>query len=117
MTSESEFVASTGLVLHAIGTALDATIDGDDADLDWALNDGVLTIDCGAQGKLIVNRHLPNREIWIAARSGGFHFRADGGVWRDTRSGEELGAALSRLLKLQASIGVALPPLAAPLTE
>lgn len=113
MTSESGFVANTAQVLQAIGAALDASIDAGDADLDWSLNDGVLAIDCGDQGKLIVNRHLPNREIWIAARSGGFHFRADDGVWRDTRTGEELGAALARLLMGQAGIGVALPPLAA----
>ena len=45
--------------------------------LDWSLNDGILEIDCGDGGKIIVNRHVPNREIWVAARSGGFHFRAE----------------------------------------
>src|SRR5437762_8968380 len=39
--------------------------------------------------KLIINRHVPNRELWVAARAGGFHFRADGGIWRDTRSRSE----------------------------
>jgi CyaY protein len=113
MLSESEFVASSTRVLNAIGGALDSAIDDADADLDWSLNDGVLTIDCGARGKLIVNRHVPNRELWIAAKSGGFHFRADGGVWRDTRSGEEFALALTRLLQEQAGIGVALPALPA----
>ena len=32
----------------------------------------------------------------MAARAGGYHYRwADGGAWRDTRSGEEFFAALS----------------------
>jgi CyaY protein len=73
----------------------------------------VLTIDCGRDGKLIVNRHVPNREIWVAAKSGGFHFRAAGGAWRDSRGGEELGAALTRLLRDQAGTTIdlaALPP-------
>ena len=74
------------------------------------LNDGILEIECEDGSKLIVNRHVPNREIWVAARSGGFHFRASGGRWRDTRSGEELGAALTALLQAQA--GVALTDLA-----
>ncbi|HKW81453.1 MAG TPA: iron donor protein CyaY [Casimicrobiaceae bacterium] len=109
MSSESEFVAGADAVLAAIAAALDAG----DADVDWALNDGVLTIDCGAGGRLIVNRHLPNREIWVAAKSGGFHFRAAGGAWRDSRGGEELGAALERLLREQAGIAVDLPALSA----
>ncbi len=113
MTSESEFVAVTDRVLAAMGTALDAAIDSSDADLDWSLNDGVLSIDCGAGGKLVVNRHVPNREIWVAARSGGFHFHHDAGSWRDTRSGEELGAALSRLLRLQAQLAIVFPALPA----
>lgn len=116
MSSESEFSARADAVLAAIGAALDTASDAGDADLDWALNDGVLTIDCGRNGKLIVNRHVPNREIWVAAKSGGFHFRAAGEAWRDSRGGEELGAALMRLLRDQAGTTVdlaALPPPAA----
>src|ERR1700686_3010157 len=111
MTSEAEFAAVADRVLAEIGAALDAAIDSSDADLDWSLNDGVLSIDCGAGGKLVVNRHVPNREMWVAARSGGFHFRPDAGSWGDTRSGEELGAALTALLQLQANVAIALPVL------
>jgi CyaY protein len=100
--SESEFVALTDRVLGAVGAAIDAGGD----DLDWSENDGVLTIECPDGSRIIVNRHLPNRELWVAARSGGLHFRIDGGGWRDTRSGEELAAALSRLLELQAGVAI-----------
>jgi len=113
MSSESEFSARADAVLAAIGAALDSS-DAGDVDLDWALNDGVLTIDCGRGGKLIVNRHVPNREIWVAAKSGGFHFRAAGGAWRDSRSGDELGAALVRLLREQAGMTLDLPALPSP---
>ena len=58
-----------------IGAALDAALDTSDADVDWSFNDGILEIDCGDGGKLIVNRHVPNREIWVAARSGGVSFQ------------------------------------------
>jgi CyaY protein len=113
ISSESTFSARADAVLAAVGAALDAAGDASDADLDWSLNDGVLTIDCGHDGKLIVNRHVPNREIWVAAKSGGFHFRAAGGAWRDSRGGEELGATLTRLLRDQAGATIdlaALPP-------
>ena len=111
MSEDSDFSALADRVLQAIGAALDAA----DADVDWTLNDGVLTIDCGANGKLIVNRHVPSREIWVAAKSGGFHFRAQDNVWRDTRNASALGAALSGLLRAQAAVEVDFGGLPAPL--
>jgi CyaY protein len=110
LQDESAFVALTERVLAAIGAALDAAESGD---LDWSKNDGVLTVDCGTGGRIIVNRHVPNRELWVAAKSGGFHFRAEAGAWKDTRSGEELSVALRRLLQEQGGAAVRLPPLPA----
>jgi CyaY protein len=108
MQDESAFLALTDRILDTIGAALDAAESGD---VDWSENDGVLTVDCGAGGRIIVNRHIPNREIWVAAKSGGFHFRAEGGAWKDSRGGEELGAVLQRLLQQQAAARVDFPPL------
>ncbi len=114
MTTDSEFMAATDHVLAAIGAALDAALADSDVDLDWNLNDGILEIECEDGSKLIVNRHLPNREIWVAAKSGGFHFSPRDGTWRDTRSGSSLAAALTELLRSQAGLAVALPPLPVP---
>jgi CyaY protein len=71
---------------------------------------GVLELEFADGGRMIVNRHAAAREIWVAARSGGFHFRHDGGAWRDTRDGTELFAALSRLMSAQCGSPVRLPP-------
>lgn len=108
MATDSEFIASADVLLGRIGAALDDAMDASDADVDWSLNDGILEIDCGPRGKLIVNRHVANREIWVAARSGGFHFRAQDGGWVDTRSGEKLDALLTRILRDQAGLEVQL---------
>jgi CyaY protein len=113
MISESDFVAAADATLDAIGAALDDALSRSDADLDWSVNDGILEIDCEDGGKVIVNRHVPNRELWIAARAGGYHFRAQDGRWVDTRSGEEIAVALARLLKAQAGLDVTLPALRA----
>jgi CyaY protein len=110
---ESAFVAAADATLHRIGLALDAAVETSGADLDWSLNDGVLTIECADASRIIVNRHVPSREIWIAAKSGGFHFRAADGRWRDTRGSDELGAMLARLLKTQANAVVRMPNLPA----
>jgi len=107
MQDESAFTALTGRVLDAIGHALDAA---DSDEIDWSENDGVLTIECPG-GHIIVNRHVPNRELWIAARSGGFHFRAGVDGWKDTRSGEDLRAAMQRVLQEQGAGSIEIPEL------
>ena len=94
--NETEFEAQAGAALGAIERALEAT------ELDFELKGvGVLEIEFDDGSKIIVNRHAAAREIWVAARAGGFHFRWDGAAWRDTRDGAELFAALSRLVSEQ----------------
>ena len=95
---ESEFEARAAAVLEAIERALEGA--GVEADFELK-GGGILEIEFDDDSKMIVNRHGAAREIWVAARSGGFHFRWDGAAWRDTRSGEELLAALSELLSRQ----------------
>lgn len=94
--SESEFEAAADAALEALERALEQT------ELDFELKPGgVLEIEFDDGSKVIVNRHGAAREIWVAARSGGFHYRWDGSAWRDTRSGAELFAALSELASQQ----------------
>lgn len=97
--NESEFNALADAVLERIEAGLEAA----DADLDFSMvAAGVLEIEFADRSKIIVNRHAAAQEVWVAARSGGFHFRWDGSTWRDTRDGRELMAALSQLLSSQA---------------
>lgn len=105
--NEAEFLSRSEQALRAIEQALEAS----GVDADFELKDaGVLEIEFADGSKLIVNRHAAAREIWLAARSGGFHFRWDGAVWRDTRDNTELFAALSRVASLQAGQPVNLVP-------
>jgi CyaY protein len=113
MTSEQNFLVAADATLAAIGAALDVALLESDTDVDWTLRDGILTIECQDGGKIIVNRHVPNREIWVAARSGGYHFRGGGDAWMDTRSGNSLQPFLTRLLADEADLAVdlsRLPP-------
>ena len=97
--NETEFDRVANAALQEIERRLEAC----GADLDFELKEGgVLEVEFADGSKLIVNRHAAAREIWLAARSGGFHFRWDGAAWRDTRDGSELFAALSRVASEQA---------------
>jgi len=101
--TESEFNTLAETALTRLEAALENAADAQDIDLDWeAKPGGVLELEFADGSKMIVNRHAAAQEIWVAARSGGFHFRHDAGLWIDTRSGEELFAALSRLASQQA---------------
>ncbi|MBS1129184.1 MAG: Frataxin-like protein [Proteobacteria bacterium] len=96
---DSEFNALAEQALARIDAALEAC----DADLDFELAPGgVLEIEFADRSKIIVNRHSVAKEIWVAARAGGFHFRWDGASWRDTRDNAELMEKLSMLASRQA---------------
>ncbi|MGE4447658.1 MAG: iron donor protein CyaY [Azospira sp.] len=83
--------------------AIEAGLENSGADVDFELGaGGVLEVEFADGSKMIINRHGAAREIWVAARSGGFHFRPDNGNWIDTRDGAELFAKLERLLAEQA---------------
>ncbi len=82
------------------------TLDNADAVDDVELNQGVLEITCGDGSKIIVNRHAPTQEIWVAAKSGGYHFRREEGGWVDTRSGEALADAMTRVVREQTGLAV-----------
>jgi len=77
--------------------AIEAHLEAADADFEFAAG-SVLQVEREDGSKIIINKQAAAHEIWVAARSGGFHYRWDGDAWRDTRSGEELLAAVSRLL-------------------
>ncbi|MBI2315655.1 MAG: iron donor protein CyaY [Betaproteobacteria bacterium] len=105
--NESDFNAAADLALAALARALEAS--GAQCDCEFR-GDGVLEIEFEDRGRIIVNRHSAAKEIWVAARSGGFHFRPSGGQWVNTRDGTEFFAALSRLISENGGGAVVLRP-------
>jgi CyaY protein len=95
--TETEFNRQVDAVLLKIESALDAC----DSNLDYETVGGILEIECEDGSKIIINRQTPNREIWVAAKSGGFHFKREKDQWIDTRNTKELSKALSDIIFLQ----------------
>jgi CyaY protein len=96
--SQPDFDALADAALEQIQRALETS--GVDIDVE-AKADGLIELEFEDGSKMVINRHRAAREIWVAARAGGFHFRWDGTAWRDTRNGTELFAALSKLVSAQ----------------
>ena len=105
---ESEFVTLADQALADIENALEAC----GADIDIELQPGgVIELCFEDDSKVIINRHVAAQEIWIAARSGGFHFRpAEGGQWVNTREAGDLYAMLSRVVSEESGAPVTVSP-------
>ena len=104
--NETEFNALAEATLDAIESAVEAT----GADIEAARTGNVLSLELGDGSKVVVNSQAPMRQIWVAAKSGGFHYARQGDQWRDTRDGGELFAALSRILSTQGGEPLVLSP-------
>lgn len=80
-----------------------------DSDFDYELKPGgVIELEFSGGSKIIINRHTAAREIWVAARSGGFHFKLDGDMWVNTRDGTRLHELLERCMSEQAGEAIVL---------
>jgi CyaY protein len=95
---ESEFMRMAEQTLREIDSRIEAS--GIDADCEFR-GTGVLEIEFADASRIVVNSQAAVREIWVAAKSGGYHFRRDGGRWVNTRDGGELFAALSACVSQQ----------------
>lgn len=106
MISESEFDQLAEETMVAIEEAVDAS----GADIDYDSAGGILTLEFLAGSQIIINKQAPLKQIWVAARSGGFHFDYDAasGEWRKVGDDEELFACLSRCSSQQAGEPVTL---------
>lgn len=81
---------------------IESVLEQADNDLDYELAaGGVLEIEFGNGSKIIINRQGANQEIWVAAKSGGFHYRWQDNAWRNTRDGSELMQTLGSLIEEQ----------------
>ncbi|WP_050418490.1 iron donor protein CyaY [Azoarcus sp. CIB] len=101
---ESAFNALAEAELVRIEAALEAC--GAELDIE-TMPGGVLEIEFENGSKMVINRHSAAREIWVAAKAGGFHFRHDAGRWIAARDGVELYAMLSQLVSQQSGAPVA----------
>lgn len=104
---DKQFYQLGAQLLHSIEVALEAADDQLDLDLDVERQGGnVINIRFRDKSVIVVNTQPPLHEIWVAAKSGGYHYRWAGTVaqpvWLDTKTGKELLADLSEFASAQA---------------
>ena len=92
--NETEFVTLSENIFDHID---DYVSDHFDA-FDTEKSGNVLTLEHEDGAQIIINRHAANQELWIAAKSGGYHFSEQNGRWLATRDGSEFFAVLNEAL-------------------
>ena len=100
--TELDYLDKAETALKAIEMACDRINDATDADVDNQRTGGMITLTFADRSQIIINLQKPLQEIWLAARSGGFHYRLSEAQWTDTKDGSELFACLSRYASEQA---------------
>lgn len=92
--NESEFNALAEATLLGI----EQQVEDADTELDFEMSSGILTLTAENGSKIIINRQVATLEIWVAARSGGFHLGRQDDVWFCQFTGETLQELLARVV-------------------
>lgn len=94
--TDTEYMDRAEALLRAVEVACDRINDQTDTDIDNQRVGGMITLTFANRSQIIINLQKPLHEVWLAARAGGFHYRHDGTVWRDTKGAGEFFEDLSR---------------------
>ncbi len=100
--SGAEYERRTRAVLASIEAAVDQWLQDDVIDIDASRTGGLLEMRFPNGSSLVVNTQPPLQELWLAAQSGGFHFKASPDGWFDSRDGTDFFARLSACASEQA---------------
>ena len=101
--TDPEFMDRAETVLKAIEACCDRINDETDADIDNQRVGGMVTLVFSNQSQIVVNLQKPLQEIWLAAKSGGYHYKFNSDLWLDTKGQGEFFASLSRYASEQAA--------------
>ena len=105
--TDLEFLDRAELLLKAVELACDRINDEGDADVDNQRVGGMITLTFENKSQIIINLQKPLHEVWLAARSGGYHFKFDGQQWVDTKGQGEFFERLSKDASAQTGLALA----------
>jgi CyaY protein len=90
--------------------AIEESVDRAGADIELERVADILTFEFENGSKIIVNKHSAVQQLWVATKSGGFHYGFDDATqtWRNDKTGAELMQELSAFASQQAGTAVRL---------
>ena len=105
--TDLEFLDTAEKLLLAVERSCDRINETTDADVDSQRSGGMVTLTFPNRSQIIINLQPPLHEVWLAAKSGGYHYKFDGQAWRDTKTGNDFYADLSRDATVQSGMKLA----------
>ena len=99
--TDLEFLDTAERLLSRIEASCDRITDETDADIDNQRVGGMITITFSNRSQIIVNLQKPLHEVWMAAKSGGYHYKFKDELWQDTKGQGEFFDNLSRFATAQ----------------
>lgn len=100
--TDLEFLDRAESVLKAVEAACDRINEETEADIDNQRVGGMITLVFENRSQIVINLQKPLHEIWLAAKSGGYHYKYVDGAWQDTKGQGEFFDNLSRFATEQA---------------
>lgn len=100
--TDLEFLDRAESVLKAVEAACDRINAETEADIDNQRVGGMITLVFENRSQIVINLQKPLHEIWLAAKSGGYHYKYVDGAWQDTKGQGEFFDNLSRFATEQA---------------
>jgi CyaY protein len=105
--TDQEFLNQAEALLLRLEQCCDRLNDSTDADIDSQRSGGMVTLTFANRSQIVVNLQKPLHEVWLAARSGGYHFRFDGQDWQDTKGQGEFWQRLTLDASEQSGLALA----------
>jgi CyaY protein len=99
--TDIEFLNQGEALLATVEAACDRLNEATDADIDNQRTGAMVTLTLPNRTQIVINLQKPLHEVWMAARSGGYHYRYADSKWIDTKSGVEFYSQLSRSVSEQ----------------
>ena len=96
--------------LDGLMVSIEDAIEEAELDIDYENSAGILTLTCPDNSKVILSRQTPLLQLWLAAKSGGFHFdySEEQQSWILDSNGEAFIDVLNRCLSVQSGEAVSL---------
>jgi len=92
-----EFDGKVDQILMAIEDAIEEA----DLDIEYDTVSGILNLEFPDRSHIIINRQGATQQIWVAAKSGGYHFNYENNDWLDEKGGELLSVLLKTQIEQQ----------------
>lgn len=100
--NDLDFLDRAENVLKMVEAGCDRINEQSDADIDNQRVGGMITLTFPNRSQIVINLQKPLHEIWLAAKSGGYHYKWVGDQWLDTKGQGEFFSSLSRYASEQA---------------